>query len=89
LVTRDEVYAAVDTERDYQDAMRGNAARAKVSDNRDLGSLILFMDTYVGKAKAAFSGAHPAGREASLHEIRKVAALAVLAMELNTAPPRV
>lgn len=89
MATRQEVYAALDTERDYQDLRQGNSARGQVSDNRELGSLILFMDTYIYKAKAAFSGPHPAGFEAALHEVRKVAALAVLAMELHGAPPRV
>ena len=88
MATRQDVYDAIDTERDYQDARKGNAARGQVSDNRELGSLILFMDTYVGKAKAAFSGPHPAGFEAALHEVRKVAGLATLAMELHGAPKR-
>jgi hypothetical protein len=88
MTPRYEVYKAIDSERAYQDARKGNAARDHVDDNRDLGSLILFLDTYVGKAKAAYSGPHPAGRDAALHEIRKVAGLAVLAMEKHGAPHR-
>lgn len=88
MATRQDAYTAIDTERDYQDAKKGNAARGLVSDNRELGSLVLFMDTYVRKAKDAFSGPHPDGFYDALHEIRKVAALAVLAMELHGAPER-
>lgn len=89
MSSRQEVFEAIDTERDYQDARRGNASRGKVSDNRELGSLILFMDQYVQKAKAGFSGPHPQGFEDALHEIRKVSALGVLAMELHGAYKRV
>jgi hypothetical protein len=81
--TPSEVFEAIAGERAYQDAMQGNAARDTVETNRELGSLILFLDTYVGKAKAAFSGPHPEGRAAALREIRKVAALACLAMEVH------
>lgn len=80
---REKVYEALDGERAYQDNRNGNAARPKINDNRALGDLILLMDVYVGKAKAAFAGPHPAGRTEALHAIRKVAALGVLAKELH------
>lgn len=86
--SRSEVYAAIDGERAYQDARRGNSARANVDDNRDLGSMLTLIDVYVGKAKDGFSGPSPAGRETALHQLRKVAALAVLAMEYHGAPTR-
>lgn len=86
--TRLEVYAAIDTERDYQDAMRGNSARPERDDNRDLGSMILLTDVYLDKAKNAFSGPHPAGKDAALEQLRKVAALAVVAMEYHGVKPR-
>jgi len=81
--SRSEAYAAIDSERLYQDKMRGNSRRENVEDNRDLGALILFMDEYVDKAKKAFSGPHPEGRERALSQVRKVAALGVLAMEMH------
>jgi hypothetical protein len=83
-----KAFTAIESERKYQDECRGNARRDDVEDNRDLGSLILFMDIYVAKAKAAFSGPHPEGRTNALHEVRKVAALATLAMEKHGAFPR-
>lgn len=80
---RETVYKAIDGERAYQDNRQGNAARTKVEDNRSLGDLILLTDVYVGKAKAAFAGPHPAGRDEALEILRKVAGLSVLAMELH------
>lgn len=88
MTNRSTVYYAIDGERDYQDSKLGNSRREKTEDNRELGSLILFMDVYVEKAKAAFAGPHPEGKEEALHQIRKVAALGVLAMELYGAPRR-
>lgn len=89
MFTRDSVYAAIDGERDYQDARRGNSARSDIDDNRDLGSMLLLIDVYLGKAKLAFAGPHPAGADDALHMLRKATALGVLAMEYHGAPPRV
>ena len=47
LATRAAVYAAIDTERDYQDAMAGNSARETLDTNRDLGSMITLKDAPV------------------------------------------
>lgn len=88
MATRQEVYAAIDTEREYQDARRGNSARDDVEDNRDLGSLITLIDVYLDKAKVAFSGPHPRGRENTVEILRKVVGLGVLAMERYGAPKR-
>lgn len=88
LTDRNEIYKAINREREYQDARKGNSARETDDQNRDLGSLILFMETYVEKARLAFSAPMPAAKEAALHEIRKVAALAVLAMEYHGAYER-
>lgn len=85
---RNEVYAAIDGERDYQDACMGNSARVNVDDNRDLGSLLTLIDVYVEKAKAAFAGPHPTGKVDTLHQLRKVTALGVLALERYGAPRR-
>lgn len=88
MPNRSEVYAAIDSERNYQDARKGNSARENIDDNRDLGSMILLVDAYLGKAKASFAGPSPEGRTAALHDLRKVAALAVLAMEYHGAYAR-
>lgn len=78
---RNSVYAALNGERDYQDAMQGSSARDDIEDNRDLGSLITLIDVYVGKVKTGFAGAHPQGKFDALDQLRKVTALGVLAME--------
>lgn len=80
---RETAFKAIDGERAYQENRAGNSARTKVDDNRSLGDLILLTDVYVGKAKAGFAGPHPAGKIEALNQIRKVAALAVLIMELH------
>lgn len=85
---RKEVYTAIDGERDYQDAMAGNSRREKLDDNRDLGSMILLTEVYLDKAKTAFAGPHPEGRENALEQLRKVAALTVMTMEYHGAPKR-
>lgn len=80
---RVQVYAAIDGERKYQDALQGNARRENIDDYSDLGSLIVFLDVYVGKAKAALASPAPENAGKALHEIRKVAAIAVRAMEYH------
>jgi hypothetical protein len=82
--TRSAVYAALDGERDYQDAGSGNAATDNVDSNTVAGALVL-LDQYVQKAKAAYAGVHPAGRIEALSIIRKVTAIGVRAMEVNGA----
>lgn len=85
---RNKVYEAIDSERDYQDARAGNSARENLDDNRDLGSMILLMDQYLVKTKAAFAGPHPQGKVDALEQLRKTVALGVLAMEYHGAPVR-
>lgn len=88
MATRKEVYEAIDGERDYQDAMAGNSARAKIEDNRDQGSLILLMEHYLNKVRTAHAGPNSLGNPAVFTEIRKVVALGVMAMEKYGAPKR-
>lgn len=81
--TRADAFMAINLERDYQDEMQGNARRENVDDNRELGSLITLIDQYLFKVKAGFAGPHPEGKNEALDQMRKVAALAVLAMETH------
>jgi hypothetical protein len=83
--SRTRVYSAVDSERLYQDAGKGNAAR---HDEKAMspGEFIVCMEEYLAKARAAWCKA--GGVEPSLHEIRKVTALGVHCMELHGAPFR-
>lgn len=87
-VPRADVYAAIDSERDYQDNF--------VIPTRDyypthtLGEFVLMINQYAAQAMAKWTNHKDSalGDEASLHELRKVAALAVRAMEQHGAPHR-
>lgn len=87
-MSRENVYAAVDSERDYQDAGRGNAKR---HDNEDPqmrpGEYILCIERCLVRARETWY--HPDGGVKCLEDIRKVTALGVAMMELYGAPPRV
>lgn len=87
--TRQQVYIAIDTERDFQDRMAGNSARANVEDNRDQGSLILLADVYLNRLKEAHAEPNSLGSEKVSAAARKVAALLVMLMERQGAPHRV
>jgi len=87
LVKREDVYAAIDSERDYQDAGKGNANRHANALDRFLpGEIILCMEKCLADAREAWY--KPDGGTACLPFIRKVAGLAVLAMENYGAPKR-
>lgn len=87
-MNRHEVYAAIDSERAYQDKMAGNSARANVNDNRDQGSLILLMEHYLGKVREAHAGPNSLGSAAVSDQVRKVTALGVMLMERIGVNPR-
>lgn len=78
---RKEVYAAIDSERDYQDRMAGNSARFNIDDNRDQGSLILLMEHYMQKLREAHAGPNSLGSYTVTDQARKVTALGVMLME--------
>jgi hypothetical protein len=86
MPARSEVYAAVDSERDYQDAGRGNAKRHEGAPALMPGEVILAMEKCLNDAKEAWY--KPDGATACLPYIRKVTALGVQAMERYGAPKR-
>lgn len=83
---RNQVYAAVDSERDYQDAGRGNAKRHEGMPPMTPGEYILCMERCLHAAREAWY--KPKGGVACLDDIRKVTALGVSCMELHGAPFR-
>ena len=86
-IDRNEVYAAIDSERDYQDAGKGNANRHADAPDRLLpGEIILCMEKCLNDARNAWYT--PTGGVDCLPFIRKVAGLAVQAMENYGAPKR-
>lgn len=80
------VYKAIDTERDYQDAQRGNAKRHEGQPEMTPGEYILCMEKCLADAREAWY--KPDGGVACLDHVRKVSALGVACMELHGAPPR-
>ncbi len=85
MATRQEVYAAIDGERAYQDQLW----------QRDLGTtdegvpaFLIYMQKYLDKANDAFTGIKGDASIPALDMIRKVVALGVCAMEVNGAPKR-
>lgn len=82
--SREQVYRAIDGERDYQDRLPPSR-----TDSRSLtvGDSITMLQHYQNEAVAAWT--NNAGDEPSLHVIRKIAGICVRCMEEHGAPPRV
>jgi hypothetical protein len=75
------IYDVIDGERDYQDEQWS-------ATDRDLtpGEFIILFEEYVAKARAAWVKKH--GDRAAVDSFRKLAAIAVRAMEMHGALPR-
>jgi hypothetical protein len=86
MTPRSEVYSAIDSERDYQDAQRGNAKRHEGQPAMTPGEYILCMEHALAEARSTWY--RPDGGERSLESVRKVVALGVSAMEQHGAPRR-
>ena len=80
---RAEVYEAIDSEREYQDAMKG--IRASTA-NRTLGDYLTLLNHYIVEANQSYVKSR--GACMAMHEVRKIAAIAVRVMEENGAPKR-
>ncbi len=87
--TKEAVFAAIRSERDYQDQMQGNSARSSIDENRDQGSLVALLQHYQTKLVAAHAGPNSVGSDEVTATARKIAALSVLLMERYGAPLRV
>jgi hypothetical protein len=83
---RSEVYAAIDGERDYQDAQKGNSKRHEGQPPMTPGEYILCMEKCLADARDTWY--RPDGGWACLDFVRKVVALGVGCMELHGAPRR-
>lgn len=76
MTIREQVYKAIDGERDYQDSL--GCDRTDGSD-KTVGDYITMLSTY--QRRAADNWTNVPGNRAALHEIRKIAAIAVRCME--------
>lgn len=86
-ITRNEVYAIVDSERDYQTDQQGNAKRHEGQSPMTPGELILCMEKCLNDARNIWYT--PDGGVNCLEYVRKVTALGVQCMERFGAPYRV
>ena len=83
---RKQVYDLIDGERDFQDKYWGDIDDARWSPT----DWCVFIRQYLEKAEVGMLGATdvPTAREIQMESIRKIAALAVAAMENNATPAR-
>lgn len=91
MPSRQEVYAALDTERNYQDARRSAAYDATIGAPGDHSpeEYLVYMQDYLNEALHTASRIWGPGCKPAVMEIvRKVTALGVACMESNGAPPR-
>jgi len=88
--SREDVYTAIDTERNYQDKFV--LPERRYYQTHTLGEFILMLGQYADQARAKWTshkdGDSPDEFPPSLHEVRKLAALAVRCMEQHGAPCR-
>jgi hypothetical protein len=89
VTTREEVYRAVDTEREFQDSFV--LPERQYYRTHTLGEFILMMGQYADQARAKWTRHTDAVDDfpESLHEVRKLVALGVRCMEQHGAPKRV
>lgn len=88
--TREEVYAAIDGELDYQLAMSANAHGDPAEEGRKkLEQFVLYMDDYMREPKTQLSRTCTDAYRLPLDTLRKVTALGVAAMVVHGAPKRV
>lgn len=87
--TRQEVYAAIDGERDYQD-QRWNGTTTSTAGKHSVAEFVLFMDDYLREAKTHLSrNGEPEASVVALITLRKIIGMGVACMEQHGAPLRV
>lgn len=88
--TREEVYRAIDTERDYQDRKWPNGqlqGEPPKANPLKIGEFILLLSEYTDRARYCWT-IEKAPEVEALNFIRKVAGIAVNCMEQHGAPKR-
>lgn len=86
--TRQEVYAALDSERAYQES-RWNASTTTSEGKHSFSEWVAYMDHYLGLAKKELATrARQDAYPDVAHIMRKVTAMGVAAMEEHGAPLR-
>jgi hypothetical protein len=77
--TREQVYDAIDTERDYQD-------KKWAGHSHEVGAYLTMLRTYVARAEEAWTS--NSGDAPALEVVRKITAIGVHCMEQHGAPHR-
>lgn len=86
MYSRKEVYAAIDTEREYQNHLWEKEA---CQNKHSVAEFVLYLEDYVAEARKQLArGTEPAAAAEALNTLRKVAGLAVACMEQHGAPVR-
>ena len=83
MATRQEVYEAVDTEREYQDRLPQGRTDGR---EHTVGEFLTMLQYYMTEAQKAWTT--NAGDAAALHVVRKIAGISVNCMEKWGAPKR-
>ena len=81
---REDIYAKIDQERDYQDSVWGVDQDARKS----LADWAVFIHVQSEELMKDVYGSSQDHLMMALHRMRKIAALAVACMEYNGCPPR-
>lgn len=87
MTTREEVYRVIDGEREYQDEGIASIGNERMHETV-LGEDIAMLQCCLDKARRAWYDNTQAEPFSVMHEIRKIAGIAVASMEKNGAPPR-
>jgi hypothetical protein len=86
MPTRQEVYKAINTERAYQDNVVDTDPQRRGLAEHSVGDFLTLMASYLRKAQDDWC--QNPGVRASLHQVRKIAGIAVKCMEEHGAPKR-
>jgi len=88
MTSREEVYQAIDSERDYQDS-RWNENTTTSGGYHSPAEWLVYMQDYLREAfSQASRHADPESRVMVMNTLRKITAMGVAAMEQNGAPFR-
>jgi len=85
MPTREEVYATIDGERDYQDAQRPDRFTETVL---PVAAELVCIGEYLNRANKSYTDNPGEAPEETLHIIRKIGAMCVRALEHHGAPER-
>ncbi len=84
-VCRPDIFDAIRKEREYQDKKWAEFEQRVPDRDKAIADWLLYMEYQVKEAKDRL---YAIDHEGAMHEVRKIAALAVACMEYNGAPER-